>query len=69
MLQWNKKTRYSYQQLSRSLAMRKNDDKLGDGKENMEQVKEQYKCKECGIDFGNSLGDMEVHKLNVLCKN
>ncbi len=22
-----------------------------------------YKCEECGIDFGNSLGDMELHKL------
>ena len=43
--------------------MKKNDETLGNGKENMEQVKEQYKCKECGIDFGNSLGGMEMHKL------
>ncbi len=32
-------------------------------KENLEQIKGHYKCKECGIDFGYSLGDMEVHKL------
>jgi hypothetical protein len=25
----------------------------------------QYKCEECGINFGNSIGDMERHKLTV----
>ena len=24
-----------------------------------------YKCEECGINFGNSIGDMELHKLTV----
>lgn len=28
-----------------------------------DKSKLQYECKECGIDFGNSLGDMELHKL------
>jgi hypothetical protein len=36
-------------------------------KENEEEEEEnksyKYKCEECGIDFGNSLGDMELHKL------
>ncbi|MGE3859700.1 MAG: hypothetical protein AB7F53_06895 [Nitrososphaeraceae archaeon] len=28
-----------------------------------EKINYQYKCEECGIDFGNSIGDMEEHKL------
>jgi hypothetical protein len=34
-------------------------------KENEEEEDKsyKYKCQECGIDFGNSLGDMELHKL------
>jgi len=28
-----------------------------------EKINNQYKCEECGIDFGNSIGDMEEHKL------
>ena len=27
------------------------------------EINYKYKCEECGIDFGNSLGDMELHKL------
>jgi len=34
-------------------------------KEDKEETNYKYKCEECGIDFGNSLGDMEVHKLTV----
>ncbi len=40
-----------------------------DNKENNKESEEEedksykYKCQECGIDFGNSLGDMELHKL------
>lgn len=30
-----------------------------------EETNYEYKCKECGINFGNSLGDMELHKLTV----
>ena len=36
-----------------------------DNKENKEDTNYKYKCEECGIDFGSSLGDMEVHKLTV----
>jgi hypothetical protein len=32
---------------------------------NKEKTNYQYKCEECKIDFGNSLGDMELHKLTV----
>ena len=32
---------------------------------NKEKINYQYKCEECNIDFGNSLGDMELHKLTV----
>jgi len=28
-----------------------------------EKIGHQYKCEECGIDFGNSIGKMEEHKL------
>jgi hypothetical protein len=34
-----------------------------DEKKNEEKVNYQYKCEECGINFGNSIGDMEEHKL------
>lgn len=43
--------------------------KKKDNKENNKENEEEedksykYKCQECGIDFGNSLGDMELHKL------
>ena len=43
--------------------------KKKDNKESNKENKEEkdksykYKCQECGIDFGNSLGDMELHKL------
>jgi len=36
-----------------------------DNKENEEGRKYEYKCEECEINFGNSLGDMELHKLTV----
>lgn len=32
---------------------------------NKEDTDLKYKCEECEIDFGNSLGDMELHKLTV----
>jgi hypothetical protein len=31
--------------------------------EKNKEINYKYKCEECGIDFGNSLGDMELHKL------
>ena len=43
--------------------------KKKDNKENNKENEEEedksykYKCQECGIEFGNSLGDMELHKL------
>jgi 5-methylcytosine-specific restriction endonuclease McrA len=45
-----------------------NNIKKKDNKENNKGNEEEdknykYKCQECGIDFGNSLGDMELHKL------
>ena len=33
-------------------------------KEN-EETYSKYKCEECGINFGYSLGDMELHKLRM----
>ena len=30
-----------------------------------EDINYKYKCEECGINFGYSLGDMELHKLTV----
>jgi len=33
--------------------------------EENEETYSKYKCKECGINFGYSLGDMELHKLRV----
>jgi rRNA maturation endonuclease Nob1 len=30
-----------------------------------EEINYKYKCEECGINFGYSLGDMELHKLTV----
>jgi hypothetical protein len=36
-----------------------------DNEKKEEETNYKYKCEECGIDFGNSLGDMEVHKLTV----
>ena len=36
-----------------------------DNKENEEGTNYEYKCEECEINFGNSLGDMELHKLTV----
>ena len=36
-----------------------------DNKEKEEGRKYEYKCEECKINFGNSLGDMELHKLTV----
>ncbi len=33
-------------------------------KEN-EETNYKYKCKECGNNFGYSLGDMQLHKLRV----
>ena len=36
-----------------------------DNKEMEEEINYKYKCEECGINFGNSLGDMELHKLTV----
>ena len=43
----------------------KNKDNKENNKENEEEDDKsyKYKCQECGIDFGNSLGDMELHKL------
>jgi 5-methylcytosine-specific restriction endonuclease McrA len=42
----------------------KNKDNKENNKENDEEDKNyKYKCQECGIDFGSSLGDMELHKL------
>ena len=43
----------------------KNKDNKENNKENEEEEDKsyKYKCQECGIDFGNSLGDMELHKL------
>lgn len=35
-----------------------------DNEEN-EETNCKYKCEECGINFGNSIGDMELHKLTV----
>jgi len=31
--------------------------------EKNKEINYKYKCEECGFDFGNSLGDMELHKL------
>jgi hypothetical protein len=31
--------------------------------EKNKKINYKYKCEDCGIDFGNSLGDMELHKL------
>jgi hypothetical protein len=36
-----------------------------DNKKMEEEINYKYKCEECGINFGNSLGDMELHKLTV----
>ena len=36
-----------------------------ENEKNKEEGNYEYKCKECGINFGNSLGDMELHKLTV----
>ena len=36
-----------------------------ENEKNKEEKNYEYKCKECGINFGNSLGDMELHKLTV----
>jgi hypothetical protein len=38
---------------------------MKDDEKNKEETNYEYKCKECGINFGNSLGDMELHKLIV----
>ena len=34
-------------------------------KEKNEETNYKYKCEECGINCGNSIGDMELHKLTV----
>jgi hypothetical protein len=34
-------------------------------KKNEEGTDYEYKCEDCEINFGNSFGDMELHKLTV----
>jgi hypothetical protein len=41
-----------------------NNTRTNDNEENGE-TNYKYKCEECGINFGNSIGDMELHKLTV----
>jgi hypothetical protein len=41
-----------------------NNTRTKDNEEN-EEGNYKYKCEECGINFGNSIGDMELHKLTV----
>ena len=43
----------------------KNNNSKGNKKEEKEEKdrKYKYKCEECETEFGNSLGDMELHKL------
>lgn len=41
-----------------------NNTRTKDNEENKE-ANYKYKCEECGINFGNSIGDMELHKLTV----
>ena len=41
-----------------------NNTRTKDNEEN-EETNYKYKCEECGINFGNSIGDMELHKLTV----
>jgi hypothetical protein len=36
--------------------------------EDNEETYSKYKCEECGINFGYSLGDMELHKLSTFTK-
>ena len=36
-----------------------------DKKNKINKINYKYKCEECGIDFGNSIGDMELHKLII----
>jgi hypothetical protein len=44
--------------------LKKKDNKESNKENEEEEDKSyKYKCQECGIDFGNSLGDMELHKL------
>ncbi len=38
---------------------------MKDSEKTKENTNYKYKCEECEIDFGNSLGDMELHKLTV----
>jgi hypothetical protein len=41
-----------------------NNTRTNDNEEN-EETNYKYKCEECGINFGNNIGDMELHKLTV----
>ena len=41
-----------------------NNTRTKDNEEN-EEGNYKYKCEECGINFGNSIGDMELHKLTI----
>ena len=34
-------------------------------KKKINEINYKYRCEECGIDFGNSIGDMELHKLLI----
>jgi hypothetical protein len=36
-----------------------------DKKNKINEINYKYKCEECGIDFGKSIGDMELHKLII----
>jgi hypothetical protein len=54
-----------YQRRKLEEIRKKNNNSKWNKKEEKEEKdkKYKYKCEECGIDFGNSLGDMELHKL------
>jgi hypothetical protein len=40
-------------------------DRIHSKNNEQKEVEGQYKCEECEIDFGNSIGDMERHKLTA----